>query len=187
MRGDVLSDTTGEPLAIAFLTESQSQQRTLLPYVNALTILGIQASIRMIDGTGFAHLRAIGDYDAMLLPGFIDMPRRGNCGPIFIPRPPVGTIQALTIRSLMRWSTLRWRRQILVDSSRLCDRSIACCYGIIIRSRWMPEKTPVSFIGTNSVVRNCLMRCTRRPSRMAGGSMKIKQPALSLISNSVWQ
>ena len=83
MRGDVLSDTTGEPLAIAFLTESQSQQRTLLPYVNALTILGIQASIRMIDGTGFAHLRAIGEYDAILLPGFIDMPPTWQLRPYF--------------------------------------------------------------------------------------------------------
>ncbi len=83
MRGDVLSDTTGEPLTIVFLTESQSQQRTLLPYVHALTILGIQASIRMIDGTGFAHLRANGDYDAILLPGFIDMPPTWQLRPYY--------------------------------------------------------------------------------------------------------
>lgn len=83
MRGDVLSDTTGEPLAIEFLTESPRQQRILLPYVNALAVLGIKASIRMIDGTGFAHLRGIGDYDAMLLPGFMDTPPTWQLRPYF--------------------------------------------------------------------------------------------------------
>ena len=83
MRGDVLSDTTGEPLTIVFLTASPSQQRTLLPYVHALTILGIQASIRMIDGTSFAHLRTNGDYDAILLPGFIDMPPTWQLRPYY--------------------------------------------------------------------------------------------------------
>ena len=83
MRGDVLSDTTGEPLTIVFLTASPSQQRTLLPYVHALTILGIQASIRIIDGTSFAHLRTNGDYDAILLPGFIDMPPTWQLRPYY--------------------------------------------------------------------------------------------------------
>ncbi len=83
MRGDVLSDTTGEPLTLVFLTASPSHQRTLLPYVHALTILGIQASIRMIDGTSFAHLRTNGDYDAILLPGFIDMPPTWQLRPYY--------------------------------------------------------------------------------------------------------
>ncbi|MYA18105.1 MAG: hypothetical protein F4Z28_15785 [Gammaproteobacteria bacterium] len=83
MEGDVLMDATGEPLAIEFLTASPDHQRILLPYVRALDVLGVQATIRMIDSIGLTNRRGEGDFDALLLRGFFDMPPSWQLRPYF--------------------------------------------------------------------------------------------------------
>ncbi len=70
----VLVNAAGERFTMEFLATSAQHQRTLLPYARALSVLGIQADIRMIDSTGFTNRRRYGDYDAILLRGFIEMP-----------------------------------------------------------------------------------------------------------------
>ena len=49
----VMVNPAGEPFVIEFLSSRRTDQRILLPYVRSLSILGIQADIRMIDGTGY--------------------------------------------------------------------------------------------------------------------------------------
>ena len=70
----VLVNSAGEPFALEFLATSPQDQRTLLPYAPALSALGIQADIRMIDSTGSTNRRRNGDYDAILVRGFIEIP-----------------------------------------------------------------------------------------------------------------
>ena len=83
MQGDVLVGTTGEPLAIEFLSASPDNQRILLPYVRSLTMLGIQAAIRMTDNVGLTNRRSEGDFDALLLRGFFDIPPSWQLRPYF--------------------------------------------------------------------------------------------------------
>ena len=83
MQGDVLASTTGEPLAIEFLAASPDNQRILLPYVRSLTVLGIQATIRMIDSVGHTNRRNAGDFDALVLRGFFNMPPSWQLRPYF--------------------------------------------------------------------------------------------------------
>ena len=80
---DVLVDTTGEPLAIEFLSASQNNFRILLPYVSALTMLGIQADIRLIESTSFINRRREGNYDAIVVRGFIEVPPSWQLRPYF--------------------------------------------------------------------------------------------------------
>ena len=65
----VMVNAAGEPFVIEFLSSSRANQRILLPYVRSLSILGIQADIRMIDGTGYFNRRRNADYDAILVGG----------------------------------------------------------------------------------------------------------------------
>ena len=83
IEGDVLVSPTGEPLAIEFLAASPTNQRILLPYVRALTVLGIQASIQMIDSVGHTNRRREGHFDALLLRGFIEVPPSWQLRPYF--------------------------------------------------------------------------------------------------------
>ena len=83
MQNDVLVSTTGEPLAIEFLSASPDNQRILLPYVRSLTMLGIQAAIRMTDNVGLTNRRSEGDFDALLLRGFFDIPPSWQLRPYF--------------------------------------------------------------------------------------------------------
>ena len=46
-------------------------------------MLGIQADIRMIDSTGFTNRRRYGDYDAILVRGFIEVPPSWQLRPYF--------------------------------------------------------------------------------------------------------
>lgn len=82
-QGDVLVSTTGEPLAIEFLCASPDNQRILLPYVRALDVLGVQATIRMVDSVGHTNRRTAGDFDALLLLGFFEMPPSWQLRPYF--------------------------------------------------------------------------------------------------------
>ena len=83
MEGNVLLNSTGEPLAIEFLSASPDNQRMLLPYLRALDVLGVHATIRMIDSVGHTNRRDEGDFDALLLRGFFGMPPTWQLRPYF--------------------------------------------------------------------------------------------------------
>ena len=78
-----LVNAAGERFTMEFLATSPQTQRTLLPYARALSVLGIQADIRMIDSTGFVNRRRYGDYDAILVRGFIEVPPSWRLRPYF--------------------------------------------------------------------------------------------------------
>ena len=65
----VMVNAAGEPFVIEFLSFRPADQRIFLPYVSSLSILGIQAHIRMIDRTSYYNRLRNGDYDATLPPG----------------------------------------------------------------------------------------------------------------------
>ncbi|MCE2426187.1 MAG: ABC transporter substrate-binding protein [Pseudomonadales bacterium] len=83
VQGNVLVDTTGKPLSIEFLCASQANLRTMLPYVHALTSLGVQAYIKMIDTVAHTNRRRQGDFDALLLLGFVQVPPSWQLRPYF--------------------------------------------------------------------------------------------------------
>ena len=76
-------DEAGTPLAIEFLTASQTSQRILLPYVSALTMLGIDANIRLVESTRYTHRRREGDFDAVLTSGYFEAPPSWQLRPYF--------------------------------------------------------------------------------------------------------
>ena len=79
----VMVNAAGEPFVIEFLSSRRTDQRILLPYVRSLSILGIQADIRMIDGTGYFNRRRNADYDAILVGGRIQVPPSWQLRPFF--------------------------------------------------------------------------------------------------------
>ena len=83
MEGSTLVDASGAPLAIEFLSASPDRQRILLPYIRSLTMLGIQATIRMTDNVGLTNRRSEGDFDALVLRGFFVMPPSWQLRPYF--------------------------------------------------------------------------------------------------------
>ena len=83
MRGNVLADTAGEPFTIEFLCASPANVRILLPYVNALAVLGIQANIGMVESVSQTNRRRSGDFDALLLQGFMEVPPSWQLRPYF--------------------------------------------------------------------------------------------------------
>ena len=70
----LMVNTEGEPLVIEFLSFLQEDQRILLPYMHSLSILGIQADIRMIDRSSYYNRRRNADYDAILVGGALQVP-----------------------------------------------------------------------------------------------------------------
>jgi len=52
----------------------REDQRILLPYLSSLSILGIQANIRMIDRASYYNRLRNADYDATLVGGMIQVP-----------------------------------------------------------------------------------------------------------------
>ena len=83
MRGNVLVDTTGEPFTIEFLAASPDHVRMLLPYVHSLTALGIQANIGMVESVSHTNRRRNGDFDALILQGFMAVPPSWQLRPYF--------------------------------------------------------------------------------------------------------
>ena len=79
----VMVNDAGEPFVIEFLSFSRADQRFLLPYVRSLSILGIQADIRMIDRAGYYNRRRNADYDAVLVGGGIEVPPSWDLRPLF--------------------------------------------------------------------------------------------------------
>ena len=83
VQGTVLVDTTGEPFTIELLCVSPSDVRILLPYVHALIALGIQANIRLVESVRRTNRRRSGDFDALLLQGFMEVPPSWQLRPYF--------------------------------------------------------------------------------------------------------
>ena len=79
----IMVDPVGEPFVIEFLSFRQADERILLPYVSSLSILGIQANIRMIDRTSYYHRMRDADYDATLVGGGIQVPPSWELRPFF--------------------------------------------------------------------------------------------------------
>ena len=79
----VMVNDAGEPFVIEFLSFSRADQRILLPYVRSLSMLGIQANIRMIDRAGYYNRRRNADYDAILVGGNIEVPPSWDLRPLF--------------------------------------------------------------------------------------------------------
>jgi len=79
----VMVNDAGEPFALEFLSFSQEDQRILLPYVRSLSILGIDADIRMIDRTGYYNRLRNADYDAILVYGGLEVPPSWELRPLF--------------------------------------------------------------------------------------------------------
>ncbi len=61
----VLVNSAGEPFEIEFLSRDVADQRTLLPYLSTLKLLGITGRIRLVDATQFVSLNRKFDYDAI--------------------------------------------------------------------------------------------------------------------------
>ena len=62
----VLVNSSGEPFEIEFLSRDIADRRTLLPYLDALKVLGIAGRIRLVETAQYINLREQFDYDARL-------------------------------------------------------------------------------------------------------------------------
>ena len=62
----MLVNGRGEPFEIEFLSVDIADQRTLLPYLGTLKLLGITGGIRLVDAAQFVNLRQEFDYDAIV-------------------------------------------------------------------------------------------------------------------------
>ena len=74
MRDGVLIGAGGEPFTIEFLSRVPAEQRRLLPYVDALTALGIESRIRVVEGAQYANRLRNRDYDAFIRIGDFGLP-----------------------------------------------------------------------------------------------------------------
>ena len=63
----VLVNSGGEPFEIEFLSADVADQRTLLPYLSTLKLLGIAGGIRLVEAAQFANLSQKFDYDARII------------------------------------------------------------------------------------------------------------------------
>ena len=70
----MLTNASGKPFEIEFLSRNPADARILLPYFQQLRQLGIQARIRLVDTTQFVNLLRSYDFDAMLRNQDILMP-----------------------------------------------------------------------------------------------------------------
>ena len=66
IKDGILVNSSGEPFEIEFLSVDSADQRTLLPYLGTLKLLGISGGIRLVDAAQFVNLRQEFDYDAIV-------------------------------------------------------------------------------------------------------------------------
>ena len=66
IKDGVLVNSRGEPFEIEFLSVDGADQRTLLPYLSTLKMLGIAGGIRLVEAAQFANLSQKFDYDARI-------------------------------------------------------------------------------------------------------------------------
>ena len=75
MSGGVLVDSHGSPFKLQLLARTPANARTLLPYVDSLKRLGIDASMRIVDLAQFINLIRQREFDAVLREhGFVTPP-----------------------------------------------------------------------------------------------------------------
>ena len=67
IKNGVLVNNAGEPFEIEFLSVDGADQRTLLPYLGTLKMLGIGGRIRLVEAAQFANLSQKFDYDARII------------------------------------------------------------------------------------------------------------------------
>lgn len=66
IREGVLINGEGKPFEIEFLSPEMTQKRILLPYIDALNVLGIDARIRLVESAQLINRRRSYDFDAMI-------------------------------------------------------------------------------------------------------------------------
>ena len=77
MDDGALVDGAGTPFTLQLLAQTPADQRVLLPYVDSLGRLGIDAHIRIVDVARFINLTANREFDAVLREhGFVSPPAR---------------------------------------------------------------------------------------------------------------
>lgn len=64
--GRLVNAKTGEPFTIEFLGDDPSDDRVVLPYVDSLRNLGIQASLRVVDGGQYENRKRNFDYEMII-------------------------------------------------------------------------------------------------------------------------
>lgn len=62
----VLVNQDDEPFEIEFMSQDMNQRRILLPYIDALKVLGIDARIRLMESAQLINRRRNYDFDAMI-------------------------------------------------------------------------------------------------------------------------
>lgn len=70
----VLTNESGEPFVIEFLSQNAADSRILLPYLQELQRLGISATIRLVENTQYINLLRRFEFDAVLKGQDILMP-----------------------------------------------------------------------------------------------------------------
>ena len=77
MANGVLVDGKGAPFRLQLLARTQADQRTLLPYVDSLKRLGIDAYLKIVDDARFIRLIGAREFDAVMREhGFLTPPAR---------------------------------------------------------------------------------------------------------------
>jgi microcin C transport system substrate-binding protein len=66
IRDGVLVDGNGRPFEIEFLSSEVAHRRILLPYIESLKVLGIEARIRLVESAQLINRRRSFDFDAMI-------------------------------------------------------------------------------------------------------------------------
>jgi microcin C transport system substrate-binding protein len=66
VEGGVLRNASGDAFDLEFLSTHIDERRVLLPYIDTLRILGINASIKLVESAQYINLRRKRDFDAML-------------------------------------------------------------------------------------------------------------------------
>lgn len=66
VREGVLVNADGQPFELEFLSQYIEQKRILLPYIDALKKLGIDARIRLVESAQLIYRRRSFDFDAMI-------------------------------------------------------------------------------------------------------------------------
>ncbi len=64
--GKLVNAKTGEPFTIEFLGDDPSDDRIVLPYIDSLRNLGIQASLRVVDAGQYENRKRNFDYEMIL-------------------------------------------------------------------------------------------------------------------------
>ena len=70
----VLVNSAGEPFEIEFLSRHVADQRTFLPYLSSLKLLGITGRVRLVGAAQFVSLNRKFDYDARITQSDVPSP-----------------------------------------------------------------------------------------------------------------